>query len=119
MPQIVNDTLKALPIPKPMRWGERESAFVRPAHWLVMLLGDKVVDGEVLGLKRPHEPRPPLHGPGKPVWIATASGYVDALRAAHVIVDPVERRALIERVVQSTAADLGGSGAHGPSCWTK
>jgi glycyl-tRNA synthetase beta chain len=110
VPQVVNDALKALPIPKPMRWGERELAFVRPAHWLVMLLGDKVIDGEVLGLRSDRMSRGHrFMGQGKPVWISTATGYVDALRAAHVIVDPVERRALIERAVQSTAADLGGS----------
>jgi glycyl-tRNA synthetase beta chain len=50
---------------------------------------------------------------GKVVWISTATGYIDALRAAHVIVDPVERRGLIERAVESTADDLGGR-AHAP-----
>ncbi len=31
-------------------------------HWLVLLLGDEVVDAEVLGVRsRPHEPRPSLH----------------------------------------------------------
>ena len=51
LPEIVAEALKALPVPKPMRWGARELAFVRPAHWLVMLHGEQVVDGEVLGLK--------------------------------------------------------------------
>jgi glycyl-tRNA synthetase beta chain len=109
VPQIVDEALKALPIPKPMRWGERDVAFVRPAHWLVMLLGDKVIEGEVLGLKSDRMSRGHrFMGNGKPVWISTATGYVDALRAAQVIVDPVERRALIAHGVESTAADLGG-----------
>jgi glycyl-tRNA synthetase beta chain len=109
VPQVVAEALKALPIPKPMRWGDREVAFVRPAHWLVMLLGDKVVEGEVLGLRSDRMSRGHrFMGNGKAVWISTANSYVDALRAAHVIVDPVERRALIERAVESTAEDLGG-----------
>jgi len=114
VPQIVIDALKALPIPKPMRWGNREFSFVRPAHWLVMLLGDKVIDGEVLGLNADRMSRGHRFMSGKSVWISTATGYIDALRSAHVIVDPVERRALIARAVERTADDLGGR-AHAPA----
>jgi glycyl-tRNA synthetase beta chain len=108
VPQIVGESLKALPVPKPMRWGDRDIAFVRPAHWVVMLLGDKVIDGEVLGLKSDRMSRGHRFMNGKSVWISTAAGYVDALRAAHVIVDPAERRALIERAIEITADDMGG-----------
>jgi glycyl-tRNA synthetase beta chain len=109
LPLVVAEALQALPVPRPMRWGDREVAFVRPVHWLVMLLGDKVVEGEVLGLRSDRMSRGHrFMGNGKPVWISTADGYVDALRAANVVVDPVERRALIERAVEATADDLGG-----------
>jgi glycyl-tRNA synthetase beta chain len=47
---IVTHALKKLPTPKVMRWGAGEAQFVRPAHGLVMLLGDRVVPGEVLRL---------------------------------------------------------------------
>src|SRR6185369_13309391 len=33
--EIIAEALKALPIPKPMRWGDHDYAFVRPMHWLV------------------------------------------------------------------------------------
>ena len=48
--RIVQETIKALPIPKLMRWGDRDTEFVRPAHGLVMLHGTQVVPGQVLGL---------------------------------------------------------------------
>ncbi len=51
IPEILAEALKALPIPKPMRWGDHDYSFVRPAHWLVMLHGTDVIDGEILGLK--------------------------------------------------------------------
>lgn len=50
LPEILVEALKALPVPKPMRWGDRDFAFVRPAHWLVVLHGDQVVECEALGL---------------------------------------------------------------------
>ena len=46
---LVEAALKKLPIPKMMRWGDRDEAFVRPVRGLVMLHGDRVVPGTVLG----------------------------------------------------------------------
>ena len=42
--------LKALPIPKLMRWGAGEAEFVRPVHGLVMLHGARLIPGNVLGV---------------------------------------------------------------------
>src|SRR3984957_49036 len=39
LPEIVDEALKGLPIPKPMRWADHDYTFVRPAHWLVILHG--------------------------------------------------------------------------------
>ncbi len=46
----VIDAVRKLPIPKLMRWGDRDTEFVRPVHGLVMLHGEKIVPGRVLGL---------------------------------------------------------------------
>jgi glycyl-tRNA synthetase beta chain len=50
LPSLVQQSLDALPIPKRMRWGAGEAQFVRPVHWLLMLLGRDVIAGEVLGI---------------------------------------------------------------------
>jgi glycyl-tRNA synthetase beta chain len=100
LPEVVAESLKALPIPKAMRWGNREDSFVRPVHTLLMLHGADVVDGQVLGLSsgrlssghRFHHP--------EPVSVADADSWLDALRQAHVIADPAERR---QRVVDEVA----------------
>jgi len=47
----VADALRRLPVPKIMRWGAGEAEFVRPAHGLIMLHGERVVPGRVLGLE--------------------------------------------------------------------
>jgi glycyl-tRNA synthetase beta chain len=107
VPDIVAAALAALPVPKPMRWGAREIAFVRPAHWLLMLLGDAVIDGEVLGLKSDRMSRGHRFMAAKPVWVSTPLGYVEALRAAKVMVDPDERRRAILLAVERSADELG------------
>jgi glycyl-tRNA synthetase beta chain len=92
LPKIVSDALAGLPIPKPMRWGDHEFAFVRPVHWLVMLHGDRVIEGELFGVKSGRQSRGHRFMHPAPVHLADADSYADALRAAKVLVDPIERR---------------------------
>jgi len=51
VPEFVAQALKALPIPKLMRWGDGEAQFVRPVHGLILMHGSRVIPGSVLGLK--------------------------------------------------------------------
>ncbi|MFT3741814.1 MAG: glycine--tRNA ligase subunit beta [Gammaproteobacteria bacterium] len=51
LPVIVHQALQQLPISKPMRWGSGHVAFVRPVHWILMLMGNQVVKAEILGMK--------------------------------------------------------------------
>lgn len=106
--EIVRESLAAMPIPKPMRWGDHDYAFARPVHWLVILLGKDVVDAEVLGVRSDRMSRGHRFEHAKPVWINNPGDYVDALRGAHVLVDADERRARIARQVQDAAAKAGG-----------
>ncbi|MCA1713916.1 MAG: glycine--tRNA ligase subunit beta, partial [Gammaproteobacteria bacterium] len=108
LPEIVREAIAAMPIPKPMRWGDHDHAFARPVHWLVLLFGDEVVEGEALGIKAGRNSRGHRFMHPKPVWIGTPGDYVDALRAAQVLVDPDERRARIVREVEQAATDVGG-----------
>jgi glycyl-tRNA synthetase beta chain len=56
LPTIVEDSLNDLPIPKRMRWGA-QGKFVRPTQWLVMLLGDQVIDCTILAQKAGRDSR--------------------------------------------------------------
>lgn len=109
LPEILREAMAAMPIPKPMRWGERDVGFARPVHWLVMLFGDAVVDGEVFGIKADRMSRGHRMMHEKPVWIGTPDVYVDALRAAKVLADPDERRARVVAEVERAALRAGGS----------
>ncbi len=109
LPEILREAMAAMPIPKPMRWGDRDVGFARPVHWLVMLFGDAVVDGEVFGIRADRMSRGHRMMHEKPVWIGTPDVYVDALRAAKVLADPDERRARVVAEVESAAMRAGGA----------
>ncbi len=108
LPEILREALAGMPIPKPMRWGAHEYGFARPAHWLVLLLGETVVDGEVFGIRADRMSRGHRFHHEKSVWIASTDDYVDALRTAKVLVDPEERRARVVAEVEAAAARAGG-----------
>ena len=106
---VIGDALAAMPIPKPMRWGDHDYGFARPAHWLVVLLGKDVVEAEVLGVRSDRMSRGHRFMHDKPVWFSTPSDYVEFLRGAKVLVDPDERRERIVLEVQAAASANGGS----------
>ncbi|WP_141454676.1 glycine--tRNA ligase subunit beta [Pseudoxanthomonas sp. z9] len=108
LPEIVREAIAAMPIPKPMRWGDHDYAFARPVHWLVLLLGGDVVEAEVLGVKADRMSRGHRFEHDKPVWIGQPGDYVDALRAARVLVDAGERRQRIVAEVEAAAHQAGG-----------
>jgi glycyl-tRNA synthetase beta chain len=108
LPEIVEEALRGLPIPRPMRWADHDYAFVRPAHWLVMLHGADIVDGQVLGLKSGRKSRGHRFMHPNPVHVTDADGWLDALRAASVLADPLERRQRVREEVARAAAQTGG-----------
>ncbi|THF63773.1 glycine--tRNA ligase subunit beta [Pseudothauera nasutitermitis] len=105
---IVQDAVKALPIPKVMRWGDGEATFVRPVHKLVMLHGADVVPGRVLDLDAGRTTRGHRFMSRGDIDIATAEAYEPTLLAeGKVVPDFAERRADIERQLLAEAARLG------------
>ena len=102
---ILEQAIKQLPVPKPMRWADHDFSFVRPVHWFVLLHGENVIDGELLGLKagrltRGHR----IHSPG-PHSLTSADDYVQVLESARVVADPLERASRIEHLLRQ--ADPG------------
>lgn len=108
IPEIVAEALKGLPIPKAMRWGDHDYTFVRPTHWLVMLHGTEVIDGEILGQKSGRMSRGHRFHHPQPVHIVDADSWLDSLLAAKVIADPAERRARVRAEVDRVGALTGG-----------
>ncbi len=107
LPEILAETIAAMPIPKPMRWGSHAYGFARPVHWLVLLHGKDIVDAELLGLKADRMSRGHRFMHDKTVWLSTPEDYVSSLEAAFVLVDADVRR---ERIVASAHAEAAKAG---------
>ena len=105
---IVADAIKKLPIPKMMRWGDRDDQFVRPVHRLVMLHGTSVVPGGVLGLASGNQTRGHRFMSTGDITLANADEYEAKLKDSGKVV-PVfdERKASIDAMLLSEAKALG------------
>lgn len=106
---IVTAALAALPIPRRMRWGSGDAEFVRPAHWIVMLLGDVVLDAPVLGLvpgRRTRGHR--FHSPDELV-VGRPSDYPTLLaERGKVLPDFAARRNRVRQLADAAALAAGG-----------
>ncbi len=111
LPGMVEKSLAQLPIPKRMRWGASRVEFVRPVHWVLMLLGQQVIDCEILGkragnLSYGHR----FHAP-QAIRIDTPAEYESALETQGKVLAVFDarrekiRQGVIEiaRTVQGTA----------------
>jgi len=107
--------LRRFPWPKSMRWGGTSLfTWVRPLRRIVCLLDGRVVpfdlrdgadDGHGLVASNASEGHRFL-SPG-PFTVMDCDSWVAELRARHVIVDPIERRALVADGVAGIAAAAG------------
>jgi glycyl-tRNA synthetase beta chain len=109
IPDLVLAALEGLPIPKRMRWGDLDSQFVRPVHWVVLLFGDEVIDAELLSVRagrttyghRFHHP--------EPIEIPAPSEYEVLLESEGRVIADFHRRATTVRAqVESMAIELKG-----------
>ncbi len=104
--------VRAFPWPKSQRWGAASISteslrWVRPLSAIVALFDGQVVDCEVGGIKagrltKGHR----FHSSGE-IRVDGVDDYAAKLRAAHVIVDHVERQDLIRAKASEAAAAAG------------
>jgi glycyl-tRNA synthetase beta chain len=102
---LVDAALRKLPIPKMMRWGDRDEAFVRPVRGLMMLHDDGVVPGTVLGAASGRTTRGHRFLGKGAIEIARADDYEALLERDGKVIANFELRA---RKIRELLADAAG-----------
>ncbi len=109
LPTIIKQSLDKLPIPKRMRWADLQDQFVRPVHWVVVLLGNESIECKLLSVTSGNKSRGHRFYFPKEITIPTASKYESLLNSkGKVIVGFSERRATIRQQVEVVAENAGG-----------
>lgn len=103
---LINQAVSKLPIPKPMRWGNYNTQFIRPVHTLCVLYGSEVVNVSVLGLTsgrvvQGHR----FHGEGR-FELDHADNYASALEQQYVLADFEARKDKVRQQLEDAAQSL-------------
>ena len=110
LPDICKKALQTLPIPKLMRWGAHQYEFVRPVHWLVMLLGTEIIPAELFG----HQAGRTTYGHRfhypQGITLNNPQEYETKLKTpGMVLANPDIRRDFIRQQVEKIAATVNGT----------
>src|SRR5260370_1344235 len=103
--------MRALPWPKSMKWGSGTMTWVRPLQSIVALFDGKVLSGEVApgGAMAPIKFGDTTRGhrflnKGE-IKVAGFADYAAKLTAAHVMLDPAERKKIVLAGAQKLCAE--------------
>ena len=106
---IINRALAGLPISKRMRWGDNDTEFVRPVHWVVLLFGRDVIRTTVLGIETGRETCGHRFHHPEAIKLSDADEYLNRLLAeGRVIADFSERKKQIRQAVIESGQACGG-----------
>ncbi|MDE1253519.1 glycine--tRNA ligase subunit beta [Vibrio aestuarianus] len=108
--ELAAKALANLPIAKPMRWGDKETQFIRPVKTLTILMGDELIEGEILGVASARTIRGHRFMGEAEFTIDDASQYPAILEErGKVIADYDARKATIIAGAQQAAQLVGGA----------
>lgn len=109
--ELIESFLSHLPreitFPKMMRWEESGFQFARPIRGLTALLGTEVLHWEIADVQGSNTTFGLRVGKPKALVVSSPEEYMKKLREAFVIVDPLERRRLIEKQAERILQPLG------------
>lgn len=109
LPDIIQQSINALPIAKRMRWGSANTEFVRPVHWVVLLYGDEVVACEILGLKTGNTTRGHRFHAPQALVIDRPENYEKVLLSQGKVLADIEvRKQVIKDSGEQAAKKVGG-----------
>ena len=103
LPEIIEKSIMEIPITRPMKWGDLDHSFVRPVHWLVVMLDQDIVKTNFMGLESGRESRG-LRFSDSSLSFSHANEYENMMNEkAQILVDFSKRKELIRKQILSVA----------------
>ncbi len=106
--EVLSKAVSQLPVPKAMRWGDSDSQFSRPVHWVLATLGGEVLPVELFEQKASNQTfGHRFHAP-EAITIENAQDYEAKLLEAKVSACFEARKAKIRIQVEEAAQAIDG-----------
>ena len=104
LPRVIESSINNIPITRAMKWGNLDYSFVRPVHWLVMMLDNEVVPAHIMGLESGNTTKGLRSNEDSLLEIPHASKYHSImLNEAKIEVDFNKRKEIIRQQVLTVA----------------
>ena len=104
LPRVIESSINNIPITRAMKWGDLDYSFVRPVHWLVMMLDNEVVPAHIMGLESGNTTKGLRSNEDTHLEISHANKYHSImLNEAKIEVDFNKRKEIIRQQVLSVA----------------
>jgi len=106
LPKIIESSIKNIPITRAMKWGNSDYSFVRPVHWLVVLLDKEIVPAKIMGLESGRVTKGLRFQKDLTIELSHANEYESVMsESAQIIVDFKKRKEIIREQVLSVAKE--------------
>ena len=103
LPEAIEKSIKDIPITRAMKWGSSDYSFVRPVHWLVIMLDKNIVPAKIMGLESNRITKG-LRFIDPIIELKHAKDYEQVMSdKAQILVDFAKRKELIRDQVLSVA----------------
>ena len=103
LPEAIEKSIKDIPITRAMKWGSSDYSFVRPVHWLVVMLDKNIVPAKIMGLESNRITKG-LRFIDPIIELKHAKDYEQVMSdKAQILVDFAKRKELIRDQVLSVA----------------
>ncbi|MCL4105974.1 UNVERIFIED_CONTAM: hypothetical protein GTU68_058280 [Idotea baltica] len=113
--EIVSTTIAQLPIAKRMRWGASRTEFVRPLHWIVLMLGQDCEHADIMNLTPGNTTRGHRFHHSGTITIDKPENYQQLLVDAKVVADYQQRQTMILDQLEVEASALNATAVIDPA----
>jgi glycyl-tRNA synthetase beta chain len=108
LPALLPAWILSIPFQKSMRWADGSIRFARPIHWILALLGGKILPFEVGNVKSGDVTYGHRFMHSGPIHVNSFSAYLQKTEEAFVMVEPGARKKRIEEEMARQASATSG-----------
>jgi glycyl-tRNA synthetase beta chain len=106
--EILPKLISQISWPKSMRWGDIGFSFARPVHWVLALLGGKVIPFEIAGVKSGNTTKGHRFMSPKTFEVKDFQDYLEKMKNNYVVIDQADRRKAVAKGVNEMVKKVAG-----------
>lgn len=105
---ILENVIRSVNFPKPMKWGNKNLKFIRPIRWLIAIFGDELIDFDIEEIHSSNITKGHRFLGEQSIEVLNFEDYKQKLQDNFVILDHNERKNIIKNQVIEVARSLNG-----------